>query len=703
MRHLLREQARAHRGYLIWTATLLTLAVALAALSTLVAAQQRAIARHADAVYGLAGEVHVGGFVAEAAAADGALDPSTTRTAIEGALDAADAAGIDAAARTLLESLDIAVEPDDPWYWADTADTAAPSLGVAAVDGSVDWDALLVSGHRPAHGEIVVSATWAEATGLGLGDHVFVRAFEYDPSGGTPVEVLESRAVTGLIQGSATGLYTVAGHSALVPWEDAFELAQDASALTRLDDGTALWGGEMFVELGAAELTPEIAALGLAETESWWGDPSGHTLTLPVAIAAAALTLGMVAMALAAGRSQAAARSTWVATARVLGSRRRSIVAATVLEVTLVGLGAGLLGALLGYAAHAGTYAWFESGHPTALLPSAAVLPAWAVGGAVAMGVVIAAIVGAVPAFWSARVAPVEALKRSTPLDDAEVSRTVSVLWVVVPWLVAGTALFLLRDGVDDGLDALRIALGIVVIVLSVAVIAGTARGIVRGTAAVLAGRRAPWALAAGDTLVARIRMAAVPAAVMMGWGIVAGLWITGSALDRATGSLADPLALSMGPTVAARTAAVGFVVLTIAALATFMVGSRGAAEEDDARRALGLTPTASRVSAAVRFALPLAVASLTGIMGGSAVQALFYAAQVDGLGDDGLGSGTASVPVGPEWALAHLGAAAPELGLVAVGALVAIALGSCVAALDAVPWRTSARAKRPSLRGDAR
>lgn len=684
----MREQARAQHGYLAWTAALLTLAVALAGYAAFSAAQQAAVERTLAQAYGLAGPW----------ARTVPMEGSASWAQLDELLDAADAEGAQTAALHWGFGTEISATVDGGERWS--------AMTVAGVRGAVDWDTLLLSGAAPGPGEVALGQGWAVRGGLATGDTVIVSADTLSPDGEYTTLELGTLTVSGFLREGTDGRYAVQPADAVLAWDDsiafweAWKVAQEAGSPDE-------WGTS--VEVGAQVATASLERLDRhgADSASTWtmlvSSPSTSMVQV-LAITAAVLAMGMVGTAFAVGRSQAQVRSRWIATARVLGARRAHVAVATALEVLVLGLAASAGGVAVAWGAVALEYAAFASAHPDALLPPGVDIPFALVLAIASLGILMAGILGAIPALWAARVSPAAALKPGAPATADRPSEAgtrrrpygawaiLSGLLVLVTWPGQATS------GQLWAIGAVGVAAGIATLIM----LTRAARDLVRWAALRLAGSAHPWALAAGDALLSRPKVASAPAAVLAVGTTVLTAALTWTVLATWGETLPDtvgwgypwlPRAFQI-PALYPERVYVGLTVLglgalTLASMAAFIASVRATSAEDAARRAMGLSHRDARLSMAVRFAVPLALGSLLGAAMGTAGTLLtFHGVEIEQTLPIDFAGEIDSYAVGPTWALAHAThLVAPLLAVLGVAAAW-IAVGGMVAALASVRSR---------------
>lgn len=391
-------------------------------------------------------------------------------------------------------------------------------LSIAAVTPAPASYGLFATGEAPRHGEIAINTVTAQELGVGIGDTITVDAA--DTRG--PKRSM-TFIISGTIKAGNVAPYWAGDQSlAYVPWSDAREVALGLPSYRTTDAATGdvttvvwtivTWDGDSGTLAPYAErtdLTPYSADTGLGATLSST-DAAGYW-----AIGFAGLTVvGMLVAAFGMGRAQAEARTKWAATTRVLGATRGTVAAASIIEtsvVSLAGIAAGIVAGIAGVAIIIGI---LRATHPEALLPSAPSVPALVILAGVGIGLAIAAVAAAVPAFWASRVAPVSALKPVTPVGEAQVSRNVGPWWI--PGLFAGSVLawgvlfWFYERGARSDSDPITVVLWIAFVFLAVSGVALVIEGsrvLVRRLGVLLSRARRPWLIAAGDGLSAHRRI----------------------------------------------------------------------------------------------------------------------------------------------------------------------------------------------------
>lgn len=590
---LVREQTRAQRRFVIATGIVLTIAMIVAAYSVFMSTTANAFAHSADAVLGDDKEWHV----ATGSFPEDSLEQKLALIAEQDAVLAA----------ALQDGSDVIAERDVGGVW-----TPVTWGSVVALGGNVDWDGILVRGAPPASGEAVLSAAIAREAGVDIGD-----TWTMDVDSCT-VDDCVTRQIPFTVSGiSPSGFDTLAlamdVPAAFIAWDDTARVVSEVEVAGSLDILTT-WATFNW-NVGS----PALAKLGTAEAYTEYGNLNARTAVGASAALVGVLALALIAMAFAVGRAQAQVRSQWVATARALGASRRQIVATTMLEAAAVGLAAGVVGAVLGYALASLHIALLHRVVPEPAFASHVIAPVGAVAALLLLAVVLSAIVGAVPAFWAARVSPAAALKTSGDVSEAEASRRVSVWPLVVGWVVAnviaiGAAMYAgavdSPDGPDRGLAALGILLGIVLLVTTPMLMHEALRAATPRLGGWLARSQNRPAMIAGDSLVARPRQATIPAFIVaIAVGTMVAIVVPMSAQQAteflAVNEFAQPIMWFYTPhlpgwvvpvTIAAVVIATG-VTLAISA-ATASLTSREAAT----REALGATRQDSRWAGAIAY-----------------------------------------------------------------------------------------------------
>ncbi len=510
-------------------------------------------------------------------------------------------------------------------------------LSLGALANPTSWNRYLASGTPPTHGQVAISDPVARELGLTIGDSITLDTI--DERG--PAQSMTFTISGTLKSGTVAPYWTDQQPADYAPWTDAEEIALGVPSWRQTDEAT----GE-FTTIVSTMVTWDGDSGTLAPYDSgddWVPNAEGFGFGRALgstdyagnwSLSAAGLAvLGMIVAAFGMGRAQAEARTKWAATARVLGATRRTVALSSVLETAVVSLAGIAIGLAAGVAAVAANITLLHATHPEALLPSGPSVPPILLAAGVAIGLVIAAVVSAVPAFWTSRVAPVAALKPVTPVGEAAVSRDVSVWWPVGIFGVGALAWGVLFSVYEHGersvsgiLPAFVWAAGAMVAVSAAALVVEGARKLVLAEAAVLSRSRRPWLIAAGDGLAAHRRiftfasLATLVATAAFTWTATANAT---SVSDR-FGTVADggepdlpafdwwwSQALT-GPGLAAAVAWVIAVIAIVAGVVT--VSSRATFAGDAATRAaLGLSANGERLASAARQWIVMGTAGVIG------------------------------------------------------------------------------------------
>jgi ABC-type lipoprotein release transport system permease subunit len=491
---LTREQLRSQKGFIAWTAGMLIVALALVTYSAVMYATEQAndadiasVTGDFDKFQGYAYSV-VGSDDDDAANVGEGLAPiDSVDTAIADAI--ASGSDVQAARQTYMY-----LPGQDP-----------SSFGIAAVTGSVDWGQLLVTGTAPLRGELAISSALASDLGVGIGDSVVASSDGSIGGGGTtesdesPMSFIVSGLTASPVSTDGLGINLAQAYAS---WEDSLSLASAAAVPV----GEPSDGVEIFTDMswntgsGALDAFDVYGDYSMGAQEAAW-------LRLDAATAlAGALSLGAVVMALAIGRNQAQARATWVGPSRAMGASRRTIAAATVIETLVVGAGASAAGIVLGVGAALLSQSQIRSSVPDAFYPASPVVTWPLIVGLVLLGVILSALIGAIPAAWASRIEPVDALRPAAAIAAERPSRGRLGSAVVYAWLGA-IALFLASLAVEAFLGAATMVttvLGAAVIILTAAMAYRLLRWTLMRLGTRLARSGTPWAVAAGSSMSGR-------------------------------------------------------------------------------------------------------------------------------------------------------------------------------------------------------
>lgn len=620
---LAREQLRSQKRFVVWTAALLTIAIALATYAAITTTTQISNDLRAQQIMGNDNEFQ--GAVASTI--------GETSDQFNSGADVAPIEEVDAQIANAIESgSDIQARRDTELF------LTGPTLGdgsfdnsfethLTSVTGNYEWQTMLVAGTAPGPGGVALSGRLAGVLGVELGDTVPLFKNRYNSDGVPFAQTqVDELTVSGITRGPALGRnYSVDIPEAYAAWDDSVRLI---TAGTPDDSAASKPGLNRLTYLETVvswnEASTPLTAFSLFDR--YFGSPGGRSDSSGVSVTiAVALFIGLIAMSFAVGRSQAQARARWAATARVMGARRSTIAAATVLETLVLGCVASAIGIVLGWLSVLADLALIRNSVPDAFLPGAPVVLWWVLGIVLLLGLVIAAIVGVIPAFWSSRVSPVAALKPVIPVMEEEVSRRVSITWLVVAWCLATITLLVAISTSDPGTPlAIAAVLSVIaVLVLGFALLTELLRRVMPVIGRRLARSARPWAISAGEAMTARPRQAAIPALIMaivmiplMGifttmfrddWLLVeAGIREMG--VDAAFGW--EP---GMTPTTVLPYALVFCAIAVFLAVAIFASGSHTMAADQATQAALGMTIADVGKARAALFSLPLVAGTLIG------------------------------------------------------------------------------------------
>lgn len=489
-------QMRAHRGYFAWTATLLTMLTAILTFTVVAGATQSTLWSQVDALR------HDGllrhGSLLVGTGPDDHPFAITTPEQVQELIDTTP--GSTASTSTVLRR--------DPLFDSDPfVDTGFEA--VAKYGGeSLEW--MLAEGRLPAaRGEVALAFNVAQDLNVSVGDDVTLYAEQYQGDNtwaGVPV----SLTLVGITATQHLAGYDVYPPGAILAWDEVGE-----GGLFRSDGPSGFWSEGLdaaFVSLHWDGPAPLLDPYFEYEGSYWYGNvafPQSATLWFVVTFV---LVIAMIIMSFSVGRSQAAARTQWIATVRTMGATRKYVAAATVLETLLIALFASLAGLVLGTLA-AQMHLSIARAMAGAPFGAATVSLHWVILPIVGVvAVVVALLIAAVPAFWASRVDPVAALKPVNDITETELSRRVSPHWLWIP-LVGGILLILLGNWQTTApLDAVivlgMISAGLALIALSVE----ASRWSIPYVGRRLARSRKPSRITAGDALASRPKQAVAPA-----------------------------------------------------------------------------------------------------------------------------------------------------------------------------------------------
>jgi len=608
---LVREQLRAQRTALIWTAMVLAAAVGFSTYSSVNGATEAA----KDAYFvALSPDQAPRGAIVQltdlGTADDGPGDSRirATTTVLADELAQSNAAGSDAWATASAYSQAVSTAPDSG------SGTRSVPATVVATWGATPWDAIMSEGRAPLAGEVALPASMARDLGLGIGDSVQLEA----TSTSNPERIVATQTVSGLT-------YDLGSPQ---PWRGSpvYINAADAPVLTYLNGLHGAASGSITAIVGWSSPGDAVAtALPPA-----WDSPGSvgvmQTGSLAPWLVALTLTVGAVIMAFAVGRTQAAVRVQWTATAQALGARRSHLLGAGAVEAAAF-FAVALVGVPLGYATAFGEHAIWR--HSLAAAPPVGVnFPWWLLAALVGLALVLAVTSAAIPAVLATRIPPTAALKATAVTDEQELSRRVRVrpvgVGLVAVWIL------LLQPSSDPGIQAIKNVLALAGAVLLIAFTVEMAR---RGSEA--AGRRwqhssRPWQVYAGTVLGGHPRQASALASIHFFalFGVAGAIADHAEAGARALSWLfagygLHPLVSPYGVTVIA-------VLLAVAALCMAIIASsfRASAGERELAGALGLQPRDLRRAHAYTWAMAQGAGALAGAVAGTALVGSILASQ---------------------------------------------------------------------------
>jgi hypothetical protein len=620
---LVREQLRSQWRYTAWSAALLAFALGLATYAMVTGATSLA---QQDANYEFAPMEHTAVLDSVfGSSTDPALDQLENRLPFD-------------EVQALITKASGEVPVDAAVTAIATAQGASDWLTIAAVATPVRWDRYLASGSAPGHGEVAISDSVARKLGIGVGGRLTLNSS--DTRG--PRQSMTFVVSGTLKSGTVAPYWTNLPADVYAPWSDAEDVALGLPSWRVSDEAN---GAVATLVQTVISWNGDSGTLAPYSTEGYWA-PQSQGFSLYRALqntdqrgywslmAAGLAVLGMMIAAFGMGRAQAEARTKWAATARVLGATRRTVAVSSLIETAIVSLAGIALGLAAGIAAVAANIAMLRARHPEALLPTGPSVPPLLILAGVGIGAAIAAAVAIVPAFWTARVAPIAALKPVTPVGEATVSRNVSLWWPVGIFgggVLARSALFWISEGADrtdtDVITVLVWIAGAVIAVSAATLVIEGARGVVAGVAAILSRSRRPWLIAAGDGLAAHRRIFTFASLAML----AAAAAFTGAATanaeahDYTAGHIGrgDPPLPSFsqwwdvelpGALLAGALAWVVGIITVVAVVVT--VSSRATFAADAATRsALGLSANGERLASAARQWAVMGAASIAGAL----------------------------------------------------------------------------------------
>ncbi len=673
-------QLRANRVFTVWTAGLMTVLVAILSYIVIAGATQVAFTRAEAELYGWDRESHGGVALVLAPAADEATgnrvagaEYDATPSEFTAAFDSSRGHDAIAIAQGYLRTTP--VDPDEPdSAWTDYGIDVVSVRGAAATPGLKD-------GVAPTNvGEIALAANVASRLEVSVGDNLTLYESTWNQDG-QPSSIARTVTVVGVTVSTSMSAYDVNMPDAYVSWDEVTTPAGLLVSRSQQLDGSETIRGWVSVHWNGNDRSLDMYR------EPGWGSAGSSSFDLPHATvawfgAAIALFVAMIVMSFAVGRSQASARTQWVATVRTMGARRSHIVAAATVEALVLaaiavvagtGLGVGIAQAALSLArAQADT-----SFGPSSIVWHWALVP-------VVLGVtaVVSIVVAAVPAFWASRTSPTAALKPVSDVTEAEVSRRVPLSWLIIPFAVGAALVTLGVFGAAAPIAATAVLGWVIVVVAGFALIVETLRSAIPAVGRAFARSHRPSLLTAGDALASRPRQAVAPALLMTVAVTLLTMWscrVGDTAADYWRDADSAPQGIDQLGREYLRSSLLGFTTVStivIAALALQLVAAgiitshrAATSRESAARRAMGLSRSAEAVAVWWQQWIPQVI----GVGVGFVVGLVGFAASVAGSTSPAARADWANTVSGAGIGAAYAAAVAVAmLGLAAVVALIA-------------------------------
>lgn len=593
---LVREQVRSQRRYLVSAAIVIAVTVGLAAYGAIMTLTLSHTQSEIDHLMGYDRET-----VADASTATGFVFENLAPS-----IDSANADGHEVVA---VANAWLTLPDEDAWAYND----------LVALYGDVDWSTILIEGAAPQSGQIAVNAQWASEHGVELGDDLDPAIAAIDGNG-SPSKVPLTLTVSGITRSPVgTAGVQIYVPSGFVAWEDVPVLNQvfyDSTIAETVPDADG--DAPVGVTISGNGDWPWNLALATSANPYGYSNNPPAAIAIIAGIGVGALLIGLVAMAFALGRAQAQARVKWLGTVRALGATKRQVAAASLLESAAIGATAGAAGYVLGVlaaAAHAAIIGGRVASPMIVRAPAGYVAVAV---GALMLATLLALIVGAVPAFWAARVEPTAALKPVNDLSEATVSRHVTTWPLAAAWLAS---LVVSACGAIFGAEGFAVFPVVIAAVSLLVTSLMLAHEVLR--------RSLPWharhmsrsarrpAMVAGDAILARPRQSTIPAFIVaLATTIVVGLFaqlvVAWAISDAESGAVEFPNPYISPLLVGGVFVVVTFLCVVIAA-ATASVTSREAAT----REALGLSRSEGRAAAALQYLVAQTHGLALGLVGG--------------------------------------------------------------------------------------
>lgn len=608
---LAREQLRSQKRFIAWTGGMLVAVLTLATYSVVMSATEH---QNNGDIYAITGaddahHAYVMSYVDRSGDVAGDTEDGVAPlVTVDEAIAQAVKGGSDLQATRRLDVF--VVDPSDS------------SSGLVAMTGDVDWDSLMVAGSPPAAGQVAISARIASQLGVevgdsldAIGDYVSVK---YGGSADFEPEQI-ALTVSGITRSSVNHIdYSDTLPEAFASWDDSRTLAFVGDP-----NGTDSAGGAV-----------------VATDVSWsFGDPDLDVFSttfdgqsLPVtsvsfatqvsAYLSWALAFGLVVMAIAIGRNQAEARIRWVGTARAMGARRSTIAGATALETLVIGLASSAVGIALGLLTATINQTSLRASVPYPFYPATPVVIPWQMLAMIGLGLVLSALIAVVPAFWAARIEPVDALRPEEAGIGSDQRRGVAANVLLYAWIASLVAIacLLVIPTFTGGNSPATTIVATVALVLTGAVSYRALLTIVRRVGARMGRSRSTWALVAGDALALRPRQAAIPALLYA--IIIAPMSyltvVTLGAPETADGEADGWVDLIW--VIFTLMMVVALLIVTVVSLAVFFSGSKATRSDTATRTALGVTVAVERGARFARFTIAVGLGCLFGTVLGVTV-----------------------------------------------------------------------------------
>jgi hypothetical protein len=423
---------------------------------------------------------------------------------------------------------------------------------------------------------------------------------------GTDTQLPLSLSVSGITRSAvATAgvqLYVPGG---FVAWNDVPSLNQASSDATQAD-GMDASSAPVGVTISGNGDWPWNSELARSANPYGYSNNPAAGITVIAGIGAAAMVVGLIAMAFALGRAQAQGRTKWLGTVRALGATKRQVATASLVEAALVGVIAGVAGIILGALS---TWAHFAVIEMRVADPIILRAPAGYVGitfGALLLAVVLALIVGTVPAFWAARVEPTAALKPVNDMSEATVSRRVKTWPLVAVW---AASLAVSAYGAIVGVAGFVIFSVAIAAVSFVVTSLMLAHEVLRHTlpwhARRMSGSGRKPVMVAGDAIQARPRQSTIPGFITAVATCVTAIvllpivaqWAIMDAVGQAEGADSVP-----NPYIAPLPVIGVYVVVMVLCVSIAVATATVTAREAATREALGVTPSEGRAAASIQY-----------------------------------------------------------------------------------------------------